>query len=98
MKLSQITAKPQLIKLVLDDEDTISEFGESLEFWTWDRQPLDAFMKLASANQNDPVSMIGIIRTLILDEDGKELITGEAMLPSKVLIRVISKIVDTLGK
>jgi hypothetical protein len=98
MKLSQLAAKPQLIRLVLNDEETIKEFGEELEFWTWDRQPLDAFMKLASVNQSDPSAMIGIIRTLILDEQGNELITNEAMLPSKVLIRVISKIVEALGK
>jgi hypothetical protein len=98
MKLSQLAATPQLIKLVLNDEDTIKEFGEEIEFWTWDRQPLDAFMKLASVNQSDPSAMISIIRTLILDEAGKELITKDVMLPSKVLIRVISKIVEALGK
>ena len=38
MKLSQLTAKPQLIDIHIDDEDTIKEFGEAIEFWTWDRQ------------------------------------------------------------
>jgi hypothetical protein len=99
MKLSQLAAKPQLIKLTLDDKDIIKEHGEAIEFWTWDRQPLDTFMKLASgATSKDPQSMIGIVRTLILDEDGKEIITGDAMLPSNVLLKVITKVVDLLGK
>ena len=47
MKLSQLTAKPQLIEISLDDEATIKEFGEPVTFSTWDRQNMDTFMKLA---------------------------------------------------
>lgn len=98
MKLSQLAAKPQLIKLSIDDKATVKEFGEPLEFWTWDRQPLDTFMKLANSDQANAGAMIDVVRTLILDEEGKQVITNEAMLPSSVLIKVISKIVETLGK
>jgi hypothetical protein len=98
MKLSQLAAKPQLMKLVLDDEETIAEYSEAIEFWTWDRQPLETFMKLANTNQADSGAMIEVIRTLILDEEGKPLIDGDSMLPSKVLLRAITKIVEALGK
>lgn len=98
MKLSQLAAKPQLIKLTIDDEIIVKEFGEPLEFWTWDRQPLDTFMKLATASQGDPSSIIGVVRTMILDEDGKEIIKGDNILPTSVLMKVIGKIVETLGK
>lgn len=98
MKLSQLAAKPQLVKLELADEDTVKDFGEAIEFWTWDRQPLDTFMKLANSNQENIGNMIDIVRTMILDENGKEIITKDNMLPSTLLIRAISKIVETLGK
>lgn len=98
MKLSKLAAKPQLIKVELNDEDTVKEFGEPLEFYTWDRQPLDVFMKLANSDEAKIGSMIDIVRTLILDEDGKEIISGDKMLPSTVLIKSISKIVEALGK
>ena len=98
MKLSQLAAKPQLIKLTVDDEDTVKEFGEAIEFYTWDRQPLDVFMKLANSDQANAGAMIDVVRTLILDENGKEVITKDLMLPSTVLIKVIGKIVETLGK
>ncbi|CAB4153759.1 hypothetical protein UFOVP635_26 [uncultured Caudovirales phage] len=98
MKLSQLAAKPQLITIVIDDEDTVKELGESLEFQTWDRQPLDVFMKLASANQQDMASMVGIVRTLILDEEGKEVIKDDLTLPSNILIKCIAKVVEKLGK
>lgn len=98
MKLSQLAAKPQLIKLSLDDEETIKDFGEAVEFWTWDRQPLDVFMKLANSDQANAGAMIDVVRTLILDENGKEIIAKDVMLPSTILIKSISKIVETLGK
>ena len=98
MKLSQLAAKPQLIKIELSDEDTVKEYGEPLEFYTWDRQPLETFMTLANGNQEDPAAMIELVRTLILDENGKMIIVKDLMLPSTVLLKVISKIVESLGK
>lgn len=98
MKISQIASKPQLIKLVVDNEAIVAEFGEPIEFWTWDRQPLDKFMKLASIKQDRPEEMIAIVRDLILDEDGKVVLKDDIMLPTKVLIEVIQKVVETLGK
>jgi len=98
MKLSQLTAKPQLIDVHIDDEDTIKEFGEPIEFWTWDRQPMDVFMKLASASGSDTTSIIGVVRTLILDEKGKEVLKDDAMLPTHVLMKAIAKVTELLGK
>jgi hypothetical protein len=98
MKLSQLAAKPQLIKLVLDDESIVEEYKEPIEFYTWDRQPLDTFMKLANTDNADMSAMVDVVRTMILDEKGKAIITDDIMLPSKVLISAITKIVETLGK
>lgn len=98
MKINQIASKPQLIKLVLDDKDTVKELGEELEFWTWDRQPLDKFMKLASMKQDKPEEIIDLVKDLILDENGKVVIKDDVMLPTNILIRVIQKVIETLGK
>ena len=98
MKLSQLTAKPQLIDVHIDDEDTIKEFGESIQFYTWDRQPMEVFMKLANATGNDTGGIIGIVRTLILDEKGKEILKDDQMLPTHVLMKAIAKVTELLGK
>lgn len=98
MKLSQLAAKPQLIKLELNDEEVIKEFGEPVEFYTWDRQPLDTFMKLANSNQENVGDMIDVVRGMILDEAGKQIITKENMLPSSLLLKAVAKIVEKLGK
>jgi hypothetical protein len=98
MKLSQLAGKPQLIQIAIDDEETVKEFGEPLEFLTWDRQPMATFLKLAAVDAGNPSSIIESVKTLVLDEEGKEILTGDATLPTKVMMRVISKVVEGLGK
>jgi hypothetical protein len=55
-------------------------------------------MKLANAQTSDPTEMIKIVKTMILDEEGKEIITDDKMLPSNLLIKAIGVLVEKLGK
>ena len=87
-----------MVKIELSDEDIVAEYGEPLEFWTWDRQPIDVFMKLASLDVKDTANVIDALRQLVLDEDGKSILSAEQSLPSKVLMRVITRLVEDLGK
>lgn len=98
MKLSQLTAKPQLIQVTLDDEDTVKEYGESVTFHTWDRQPMDIFMKLANAAGSNTGEVVHIVKDLILDEKGKPILGSDNMLPVPVLMRAIGKVTEALGK
>lgn len=98
MKLSQIAKKPQLIKVSLDDEDIVKEFGEPLEFWTWDRQPMDVFLKLSSVDSGNQSAIISSVRELVMDEEGKQVLSGDEVLPTWVLMRVMTKVVESLGK
>ena len=98
MKLSEIAKKPRLIEVTISDADIVEEFGEALTFWTWDRQPMDVFLKLAAIDQSNTASVIEAVRELILNEDGSRVLTGEESLPTKVLMRVIVTVVESLGK
>jgi hypothetical protein len=99
MKLSQIAAKPKLIEVSIDDEEIIKEYEEALTFYTWDRQPMDVFTRMANLSEsNDVAGLLDIVRTLVLDEDGKEILTKESTLPTSVLMKVISKVTEHLGK
>lgn len=98
MKLSQLSAKPQLVKIELMDDEIQKEFGEAIEFYTWDRQPMDVFIKLASATQDNTTGIINIVKTLLLDEEGKEILTPDTMLPTNVLMKAIGKVTEMLGK
>jgi len=98
MKLSELAKKPQLIEVTIDDADIVEQYGEALTFWTWDRQPMNVFLKLASLNQNDTSSVISAVRELILNEDGSQVMSEEAALPTPILMRVITTVVERLGK
>jgi hypothetical protein len=98
MKLSKIAKKPQLIKVELDDEEVIKQFGESLEFWTWDRQPMEVFLQLSSVTGEDQRQVIETVRKLILDENGEPILMGEEIIPTGILLKVITKVVEGLGK
>lgn len=97
-QLNQLAAKPQIISIVLDDEDTIKEYEDSVEFFTYDRQPLEVFLKLATIDQTNMSSMIDLVRTLILDAQGNPVITNDVTLPTPLLMRAIAKVVEILGK
>lgn len=98
MKLTELAKKPQLIKIVLDDAETIAEHGEAIEFWSWDRQPMDVFMKLANVDQNNAATVIDAVKNLVLDETGRAIITEDTVLPTKIMMRVITCVVENLGK
>jgi len=98
MKLSEITSEPKLIEVILDDEATIKEFGEALTFHTWDRQPMEVFLRLANVDQKNTGDLINIVKTLILDEKGKQILNDKNMLPTGVLMKAIAKVTEQLGK
>ena len=98
MKLTQLASKPQLIKLTLDDKIIVEEFGDELEFWIYDRQPVEEFIKLATASQEDYGQLINMVNQLVLDEDGKKIIQDGLSLPNKVMMAVIGSVVERLGK
>ena len=99
MKLSQLASKPTLTKIVIDDEDIVKEYGEELEFYIYDRQPMSVFMKLASMDQNENSleDLAHIVEDMIMDEQGKKIINKDVSLPIDVMVKVIEKTVNRLG-
>jgi hypothetical protein len=98
MKLQQLKAKPQLIKLVLDDEDVVKQYGEPIEFWVYDRQPMDVFVRLATVKPDNVGELFQLVNTMVLDETGNPIIATDETLPMDVMSKVIQKVVERLGK
>ena len=98
MKLNTLVAKPQLVKCELNDEETIAEFGEAIEWWVWDRQPLATFMKFAGSEISSGEQIMSIMKDMILDETGQPLLQGDSTLPTAVLMKVMNKMTEVLGK
>lgn len=98
MKLSELTSEPKLIELTIDDKATIKAYGEPIVFYTYDRQPMEVFMKLVNVTETDSSKLFEIIKTLVLDEDGNQILADNKMLPTSILMAVITKVTQLLGK
>ena len=97
MNLSQLASKPQLQKIILDDEATVKEYGEAIEFWVYDRQDMDTYMKMATLKDNDFGQITGLVKDMILDDKGAPILDGERQLPVALMIKVVERVVQNLG-
>jgi hypothetical protein len=98
MKLNQLVSKPQLTRLVLEDEETIAQYGEPIEWWMWDRQPLEKFFKIMNADANNGQQIMNVIIDMVLDEEGQPVFRDDATVPTNILMKIITKMTDAMGK
>lgn len=100
MKLESLASQPKLIKITLDDEDIVEAYGDTVEFWVWDRQPLEKFVQFAGKkfNAEDIPELEGFARNMVLNEEGNPVMTEGKLLPTTLMARCITKVMETLGK
>lgn len=98
MKLTQLAQKPQLVKISIDDEDTVEQYGEPIEFFIYDRQPMSQYVKLATTKPEDFGNIVHLINEMIRDEHGEQVIKEDLLLPTGIMTKVVGKVVETLGK
>ena len=96
--LGSLAAKPQLIKVVLDSAEIVEKYGEELDFYVYDRQPMDVFVQIATKLNSDYTGAVALINGLILDEKGKPVCSEGSMLPPDVASAAIQKVIEQLGK
>lgn len=98
MKLSQLAAKPQLIEIILDDENTVAKYGEAVSFWIYDRQDIETFAKMATMKPGDFTDAAGFVKDLILDQDGTPVTKDGFVLPTDIMMKTVTKVIEELGK
>lgn len=98
MQLSELATKPQLIKVTITEQNVVDKYGDELDFYVWDRQPLDIFAKLSTVTEDNPMQYTDMLKDLILDEHGKPVMSEDKILPLDVLTEAIKLIGDKLGK
>lgn len=97
MKLSELSQKPKLIKILISKKEIVKKYGEELEFHIYDRQPLDVFTKLANAKE-DTAGVTELIQKMILDEEGNPVVKDGNVLPLDVIMEAVTLITKELGK
>ena len=97
VKLSSLKAKPTLVEKLLEDKEIIEAFGGPIQFWSWDRVPLETYMQLVSASEADIKIRFEIAKKLILEEDGKQMLTGDEVFTPAVMTAVVAEVFNGMG-
>jgi len=96
--LQGLAAKPKLMKITLDTPEIVEKYEEALEFYIYDRQPMDLFIQIATKLNSDYTGAIAMVNDLILDEKGKPVCSEGMVLPPDVTSAAIQKVIEHLGK
>ena len=97
MQLNKLAAKPQLIKITINDPEIVKTYGEPVEFYCYDRQPMSTYLKLAQLNQKDMTEVVNTIGELVLDDKGEPALGADHLLPLDITVKVIEGVVAKLG-
>jgi hypothetical protein len=76
----------------------VETYGEELEFYVWDRLDMATYTRLAGIENSNVTDMYTALRDMILDSEGKPVMTDELVLPMDVMTAAVEKVVASLGK
>jgi hypothetical protein len=98
LNLTTLASKPQLIKITISNKEITEKYGDEIEFWIYDRQPIEQFIKMATLGQDNFGEIIKLMNTLVLNEQGEPVLKEGESLPTDVMMVVINTVVERLGK
>jgi hypothetical protein len=98
MELKSLTAKPQLVEIKINDEETVAKYGEAVTFFVLDRLPMDTFVRVSMLDFKDIKNLLSLAVELILDKDGKPVMTEEELLPTDLVMKAVEAFLEQLGK
>jgi hypothetical protein len=98
MNLEDVFVEPVLVKVEIDDEETVAEYNGSLVFYTPDRQPLNVFIKLSSSLGKNQDESINLLQGLVLKQDGSPIYVGNRMPKPALGVKILAKVMELLGK
>jgi hypothetical protein len=98
MNITDIAAKPKLLKLTITEDTIVEKYGDSLDFYIWDRQPLNLFNRLANAGVVKDFDYAELLSDIVLDEKGEKVMKDGNVLPMDVMTAVMKEVGSVLGK
>ena len=99
MLISEVAKKPDLLKMTLDDEAIVKEYGEPIEFYMYDSVDIHTYFDFYRAQQEQSGDELNaLMRKIILNADGKPVIKSDEMLPVDIIFAALVKINENLGK
>jgi hypothetical protein len=99
MDISKLAKKPELIEVVLDDEDIVKEYSEPVVFYIYDSVDLHTYFDFYKVQQDqDGTKLTSLMRDLIKTAEGKPAVKADEMLPIDITMAALIKINELLGK
>lgn len=99
MNINKFAKKPEMVKVTLDDEELVKQYGEPITFWMLDFVDINTyfdFFKSQSTAEGEKLNLL--MRKIILREDGTPALAEDEALPIDIAIAALTKINETLGK
>ena len=99
MKIKELTSKPQLIEIVIDEVDLVEKYGEPITFHTYNIVGLSTYFEFFNARTGETFEGLDkLLRKLVLDEHGNPVMNDDEDLPIDIATATITKIGEVLGK
>jgi hypothetical protein len=96
--INKFSAKPQLIKVTLDNPDLIENYGEPIIFYMYSVVGIQTYFEFFdSRNSNNMANLDRMIRAMILDESGEPALAADEQLPVDIAAEAIVHISERLG-
>lgn len=99
MDISKFAKKPELMKVEIDDEDIVKEYGDSITFYIYDNVDISTYFDFYKVQQEqDGIKLQALMRKIILKEDATPALAADEMLPMDLTLAALVKINENLGK
>jgi hypothetical protein len=99
MDIAKVAKKPDLLKMTLDDEAIVKEYGEPIEFYMYDTVDIHTYFDFYRAQQEQSSDELNaLLRKIILNSEGTPVIKADEMLPIDIVFAALVKINENLGK
>jgi len=97
--IKEFARKPQLVEIVLDDENIVTEYGEPITFWMIDYVDINTYFDFfKSQSGKDGQELNILMRKLIKNSEGEPVLADDEALPIDISVAALTKINETLGK
>ena len=99
MDIKDLAKKPELVKIVLDNEEIVKNYGEAVTFYMKDQVDLNTYFDFfRSQGEKDGDKLTEILRKLVLNEQGQTVLGPDDQLPIDITVELLVKVNECLGK
>ena len=99
MNIKDYASKPELVEVILDGKELVERYGEPITFYTFNIVRMSTYFDFFNARSNNEFSNLDkMMKAMILDKDGKQVLADDEDLPIDIAAAAINKIGEILGK